>query len=191
MKKLVAILAVSSLGLTALPAMADNYVIDTKDAHAFINFKVSHMGFSWLLGRFNEFSGEFTYDPDNLSESTVNVTVNTRSLDSNHSERDRHLRSDDFIDAAKFPQATFVSTEVIPGDGDEFQLVGDLTLHGVTRSITIDAKKVGEGKDPWGGYRVGFSGTTQFKAKDFGMDYEMGPDAEIVYMDLHIEGVRQ
>jgi len=191
MKKLVAILAVSSLGLTALPAMADKYVIDTDDAHAFINFKVSHLGFSWLLGRFNDFSGEFTYDADNLSDSTINVTVNTRSLDSNHSERDRHLRSDDFIDAAKFPQATFVSTEVVPGEGDKFQLVGDLTLHGVTRSITIDAKKVGEGQDPWGGYRVGFSGKAEFKAKDFGMDYDLGPAAETVYMDLHIEGIRQ
>lgn len=191
MKKLVAILAVSSLGLTALPAMADKYVIDTDGAHASINFKVSHLGFSWLLGRFNDFSGEFTYDADNLSDSSVNVTINTRSLDSNHSERDRHLRSDDFIDAAKFPQATFVSTEVIPGDGDKFQLVGDLTLHGVTRSITIDAKKVGEGEDPWGGHRVGFAGKTEFKAKDFGMEYDLGPEAETVYMDLHIEGIRQ
>jgi hypothetical protein len=71
------------------------------------------------------------------------------------------------------------------------ELVGDLTLHGVTRSITINAKKVGEGKDPWGGYRVGFKGKTEFRMKDFGMNYDLGPASEVVYLDLHIEGVKQ
>jgi polyisoprenoid-binding protein YceI len=191
MKKIIAVLALSSLGLAALPAMADQYTIDTRGAHASINFKVNHLGFSWLVGRFNEFGGDFTYDSENLSDSTINVTINTRSVDSNHSERDRHLRNSDFLDVSKFPEAKFVSTKVIPGEGDKFQVVGDLTLHGVTRSITIDAEKIGEGEDPWGGHRVGFAGTTEFKMKDFGMDYNLGPASETVYMDLHIEGIRQ
>lgn len=191
MKKLLAITAISTLAFAGSPAMADKYVIDTDGAHASINFRINHLGYSWLIGRFNDFEGEFTYDADNLADSKITVTVNTRSVDSNHSERDRHLRNDDFLDVSKHPEAKFVSKEIIPGDGDNFQLVGDLTLHGVTKSITIDAEKVGAGTDPWGGYRVGFAGETEFKLKDFGIDYNLGPASETVYMDLHIEGIKQ
>jgi polyisoprenoid-binding protein YceI len=92
---------------------------------------------------------------------------------------------------SKHPVATFVSKEVKAKEDDRLEIVGDLTLHGVTRSITINAKKVGEGKDPWGGYRAGFKGKTEFRMKDFGIDYDLGPASEVVYLDLHIEGVKQ
>src|SRR5690606_3402287 len=102
-KNLLAGLILGSTTL-ALPALADTYVIDTKGAHASINFEVNHMGFSWLTGRFNNFSGEFTYDPANLAASTINVTIDTASVDSNHAERDKHLRNEDFLNVKKFPQ---------------------------------------------------------------------------------------
>lgn len=191
-KSLAAAIAVGALSLGSLPALADTYTIDTAGAHASINFKVNHLGYSWLTGRFNEFSGEFTYDPKNLTASKINVTIDTKSVDSNHAERDKHLRSDDFLNVDKFPTATFVSKQIIPDDdADEFDIVGDLTLNGVTKSITIEVEKVGEGKDPWGGYRVGFEGEAEFALKDFNIKRDLGPASQTVKLELHIEGIKK
>lgn len=189
MKKLMILLA--SLGLS-LNALAADYIIDTKGGHASINFKIPHLGYSMLLGRFNTFSGEFSYDPDKLAESEISVTIDTTSLDSNHAERDKHLKGDEYIDAKKYPQATFNSSTVKDlGDG-KMQVIGELTLHGVSKTITIDAHKVGEGRDPWGGYRAGFAGTTTLSLKDFGIPYEkLGPASANVEMELYIEGIRK
>ena len=93
MKKL--ILAASVATVMALPAQAADYTIDTQGAHAFIQFKISHLGYSWLYGRFNTFSGEFSYDADKLADSKISLTIDTASVDSNHAERDKHLRSPD------------------------------------------------------------------------------------------------
>lgn len=192
MKKTLLSLLLGSLVATGLPAFADNYVIDTKGAHASINFQVQHLGYSWLVGRFNDFSGEFTYDAKNLAASTIKVTINTNSVDSNHAERDKHLRSDDFLNVAKFPTATFVSKEVVlDDDKGEFNIIGDLTLNGVTKSVTIEVDKIGEGKDPWGGYRVGFEGETEFSMKDFNIQRDLGPASQKVKLTLHIEGIKQ
>ncbi len=168
-------------------AMAADYKIDTKGAHASINFKASHIGFSWLLGRFNNFEGSFSYDPEKPEASKISVVIDTASVDSNHAERDKHLRTDDFLDVSKYPKAKFVSTKITPKGDDKFEVVGDFTMHGVTKSITIDAVKVGEGKDPWGGYRLGFAGTTKINMGDFNFKKNYGD----VYLDLHIEGIRQ
>jgi polyisoprenoid-binding protein YceI len=191
MKKSLAVLAFAAAGLASLPALADKYVIDTKGAHASINFSIQHLGYSYLTGRFNNFSGDFTYDPKNVAASTINVTIDTTSVDSNHAERDKHLRSSDFLNVEKFPKATFVSKKIVPDDGDEFDIVGDLTLNGVTKSITIDVDKVGEGKDPWGGYRVGFEGETEIALKDFNITKDLGPASQTVKLELHVEGIKQ
>ncbi|MCW8109119.1 YceI family protein [Alteromonas ponticola] len=188
MKKLALALAFT---LGASVANAADYIIDTKGAHASINFKIQHLGYSWLTGRFNDFSGEFSYEEGEPKVSKVNVTVKTASIDSNHAERDKHLRGDDFLDVKKYPEATFVSTNVTHDGDDEMTIIGDLTLHGVTRSVSIDAHKVGEGKDPWGGYRAGFAGETHIALKDFGIDYDLGPASTEVKLMLHIEGVKQ
>ena len=191
MKKSLAVLAFAAAGLASLPALADKYIIDTKGAHASINFSIQHLGYSYLTGRFNNFSGDFTYDPKDVAASTINVTIDTTSVDSNHAERDKHLRSGDFLNVEKFPKATFVSKKIVPDDGDEFDVVGDLTLNGVTKSITIDVDKVGEGKDPWGGYRVGFEGETEIALKDFNITKDLGPASQTVKLELHVEGVKQ
>ena len=191
MKKSLAILAFAAAGLASLPALADKYVIDTKGAHASINFSIQHLGYSYLTGRFNNFSGDFTYDPKDVAASTINVTIDTTSVDSNHAERDKHLRSGDFLNVEKFPKATFVSKKIVPDDGDEFDVVGDLTLNGVTKSITIEVDKVGEGKDPWGGYRVGFEGETEIALKDFNITKDLGPASQTVKLELHVEGIKQ
>lgn len=191
MKKSLAVLAFAAAGLVSLPALADKYVIDTKGAHASINFSIQHLGYSYLTGRFNNFSGDFTYDPKNVAASTINITIDTTSVDSNHAERDKHLRSGDFLNVEKFPKATFVSKKIVPDDGDEFDIIGDLTLNGVTKSITIEVDKVGEGKDPWGGYRVGFEGETEIALKDFNITKDLGPASQTVKLELHVEGIKQ
>ncbi|MGB3610265.1 MAG: YceI family protein [Cellvibrio sp.] len=191
MKKSLAVLAFAAAGLVSLPALADKYVIDTAGAHASINFSIKHLGYSYLTGRFNTFSGEFTYDPKNLEASTINVTIDTTSIDSNHAERDKHLRSGDFLNVEKFPKATFVSKKIVPDGDGEFDIIGDLTLNGVTKSITIEVDKVGEGKDPWGGYRVGFEGETEFALKDFNIKQDLGPASQTVKLELHVEGIKQ
>jgi polyisoprenoid-binding protein YceI len=185
-------LAVSSVGVMSLPALADSYVIDTKGAHASINFAIKHLGYSVLTGRFDTFSGEFTYDPAKPEASTVNVSIDTGSVNSNHAERDKHLRSGDFLNVEKFPKATFVSTKIVAGDNkEEFDIVGDFTLNGVTKSITIDVEKVGEGKDPWGGYRAGFSGETSINLKDFNVKMDLGPASQTVQLQLEVEGIKK
>lgn len=190
MKKLILAAVVGSL--FALPAVqAADYVIDTQGAHAFVQFKVSHLGYSWLHGRFNTFSGKFSYDDKNLAASTIALEIDTKSVDSNHAERDKHLRSPDFLNVDKHGKASFVSSKVVPKEGASFDLVGNFTLNGVTKEITIAAAKTGEGKDPWGGYRAGFEGKTSIKLSDYGIKNILGPASETVHLDLVVEGVRQ
>jgi polyisoprenoid-binding protein YceI len=193
MKKLKVLAVLLVMGLILLPQAirAEDYVIDTKKAHAFIQFKISHLGFSWLLGRFNRFEGSFSYDEKNESASKVDVTIDTASVDTNHAERDKHLRSDDFLDVKKFPKATFQSTSFTPkGDGKAL-LTGDFTLHGVTRPVEIAVKHIGAGPDPWGGFRRGFEGRTRLALKDFGIDFNLGPASKEVELFLSIEGIRK
>ena len=180
----------AALSLPALAPAAD-YVIDTEKAHAFIQFRIQHLGYSWLYGRFNDFEGTFSYDAQNPAGNKVAVTIDTASIDSNHAERDKHLRSDDFLDVAKFPQARFVSTKYEDKGNGKATLTGELTLHGVTRPVVIDVERIGEGKDPWGGYRAGFFGTTKLKLADFGITRDLGPASQEVELMLSVEGIRQ
>ncbi|MGH1463442.1 MAG: YceI family protein [Neptuniibacter sp.] len=182
-------LAVATL-LSATPVFAADYVIDTAKAHAFIEFKISHLGTSWLKGRFNKFEGTFSYDADNPAASMVNVEVDVNSIDSNNAERDKHLRAEKYLDTDKFGTASFKSTSFTP-NAEGGVMKGMLTLYGTTKEIAIDVQMVGEGQDPWGGYRAGFSGTTEIKPKDYGMTFNLGPAAETVYLELNIEGIRK
>ncbi|MGR5117558.1 YceI family protein [Vibrio astriarenae] len=179
---------VAALSLPMSVSAAD-YMIDTKGAHASINFKVSHLGYSFIKGRFNKFDGDFSYDPNDVAASKVNVTVDTRSLDSNHAERDKHIRSGDFIDASKYSTATFASTGVMDKGDGQLDISGDLTLHGVTKPIVISAEFIGAGTDPWGGERAGFLGTTRLELADFNIPV-MGTSS-YVDMELHVEGIKK
>ena len=186
----------SSVALTvALTApsllQAADYVIDTEKAHAFIQFRIKHLGYSWLLGRFNDFDGSFSYDEADPAASKVEVTIRTASIDSNHAERDKHLRGKEFLEVDKFPQATFVSSGFKENDDKTAALTGNLTLHGVTRPVTIDVKPVGHGPDPWGGKRRGFEGTTRLKLTDYNIDFDLGPAAREVELFLSVEGIEQ
>lgn len=183
--------AICLLALAAPLQAAERYVIDTEGMHAFVQFRISHLGYSWLYGRFNDFEGEFTFDPDQPENSSVEATIQTASIDSNHARRDEHLRSDDFLDTANHPEASFVSTAFEPTGDDSYLLNGEFTLRGVTHEIEVPVTQIGAGEDPWGGYRRGFQGKTTLALKDFGIDYDLGPAAEEVEIILSIEGVRQ
>lgn len=190
-KHTIGLLTAALISACTYSVQAAEYVIDTKKAHAFIQFKISHLGYSWLLGRFNTFSGEFSYDENNPAASKVKVDIDVASIDSNHAERDKHLRGDNFLDTDNYPGASFVSTGFKDlGDG-KAELMGNLTLHGVTRPLSIAVTGIGHGKDPWGGYRRGFEGTTSFKLADFGIKRNLGPASQTVQLYLSIEGIRK
>jgi polyisoprenoid-binding protein YceI len=194
MKKLILASAVSLAVVGAAQASehSGTYAFDKEGAHQFVMFKISHLGYSYLYGRFNDFDGQFVYDAQNPANSSVSVTVQTDSVDSNHAERDKHIRSDDFLHVDEFPEATFTSKRVeVDGEG-EADIIGDLTLHGVTREITLDAEMIGHGADPWGGYRMGFKAGTEFQLDDFGIPYErLGEVSRTVEMIISVEGIRQ
>lgn len=190
MRKLKGVLVAVALAVST-GVSAATYKIDDAGAHAFITFKIQHLGYSWLLGRFNKFQGAFDYDAASPEKSSINVQISTSSVDSNHAERDKHLRGEDFLHVEKFPQAEFKSTSITPIDANNAIVKGKFTLHGVTKDIEFPVQKVGEGKDPWGGYRAGFTGKTQLKLADYGITYNLGPASTMVEIELNIEGIRQ
>ena len=183
--------AVAALSALSTAATAADYVVDTKNAHASINFRIKHLGFSWLAGRFDKFTGTFSYDDKNPDASKVKIEIDTASVDTNHAERDKHLRAADLLDTDKFPTATFESTSVKSSGPEKATVSGKLTLHGVTKDIVIETQRVGGGKDPWGGYRDGFTGTTTLKLADFGILRDLGPFSKEVELTLDLEGIKQ
>jgi len=185
--------AVQPLHWIGTAQATEHYVIDTDKHHAFITFKISHLGYSWLLGRFDNFSGNFSFDAQHPENNAVKVTIDVASIDSNHAKRDKHLRSDDFFDVAHFPKATFTSTGYQDKGDGKGVLTGTFTLRGISKTLNIDVRQIGTGKDPWGGYRRGFEGHTTLHLSDYNMKKAamLGPLAENVELFLSIEGIRQ
>lgn len=186
----------AALSATALmgvsQAQAADYAIDIDNQHAFIQFKISHLGYSYLLGNFEEFSGSFQYDPENLESASAQLEVQVASLNTNHAERDKHIKSSDFLNVGEYPTATFSSTGFEPTGEDEGVLTGELTLHGETQQIEMPVTLLGEGEDPWGGYRAGFEGSTTLVLADYGID--LGDFPEVMHeLELYVtfEGIRQ
>lgn len=168
--------------------IAAEYEIDAK--HSFIVFRIKHLGYTWLYGEFREFKGRFSFDRKKPEESTVSIVVSTDSIDTNHSVRDTHLRSADFLDTKEYPEATFQSTSY-SGDENSGIMTGNLLLHGVNKELRVSVNLIGEGEDPWGGYRAGFLGKMTLLRSDFGMGFDLGPEGQIVEFQISIEGVRK
>ncbi len=175
--------------LMAAPALAaDNYAIDT--SHTKANFRVKHFGVSWFHGQFHDVSGSVTWDAKNPAASTVEFAIKADSLFTADKKRDDHLKSPDFFNTKQFPTINFKSTAVKQAGG-KWQVTGDLTLHGVTKPITADFEFVGEGKDPWGGYRAGWEGKITFKRSDFGMNFMQGGIGDEINIVVSIEGTKK
>lgn len=175
-------LLVTSAVILSTTAFAADYKVDP--THSAVTFEVGHLGISTTVGRFNEFEGTFTYSED--QSGNVNFTIQTDSVDTNHEERDEHIRGTDFLDVKQFPTITFKSTSF---DGED--LTGELTLHGQTKTVTFEVDKEGEGDDPWGGYRTGFEASTSIQRSDFGITSYLPGVSDEIEIDVYIEGIRQ
>ena len=139
-------------------------------AHSKVGFGVKHMGIATVRGEFTDFAGTLEIG-DDLSSAKVYGTVKTESVDTNEPQRDEHLRSPDFFDAAQFPELRFESTSVEALDDEEFRITGQLTIHGVTNEIVLHAEVQGTDVDPWGNERVGLEVTGQLSRSDYGMKF--------------------
>ena len=168
-------------------AKAEEYDLDIKGAHAFITFKISHLGFSFIHGRFDKFSGSFTWDEFEPEKAKINVEIDTASVNTNHDRRDKHIRNDDFLHVDKFPKAKFVSTGVKVTGDKTADVTGNLTLMGVTKPIVLKATYLGGGPDPWGGTRAGFEAKTTLNMSDWPFKKQYGK----IFFDLTVEGIQK
>jgi polyisoprenoid-binding protein YceI len=172
----------------------DRWDIDV--GHSAIHFWVRHMVISKVHGRFSRWSGALALDPKDLSRSSVEVRIDAGSIDTQVADRDAHLRSADFLDAEKHPEIAFRSRRVEQADGG-LRIVGDLTLHGVTREVTLEAEFAGTGKDPWGNERAGFSAKASLDRRDYGLRWNAALETggvlvgEKVEIAIELEAVRK
>ncbi len=198
MKKALFFLAVAALqgGL----AQADAYKVQNGDPsgtfkidplHSVAQFWVGHMGVSEFPGRFDAISGSFTVDATHPASDKVSVEVPMESLDTNFEKRNKDLLGPDFFNAKQFPKMTFASTSVKLDSSGQGELVGKLTLHGVTKEVKFSLQRIGAGPDPWGGYRSGYVAKTVIHRSDFGMNYMLNGIADEVRIQLNVEGKRQ
>jgi polyisoprenoid-binding protein YceI len=135
-----------------------------------VGFQVRHL-LSKVRGRFNEFDGTIEFDESNPTNSRVDVTIHARSIDTGETDRDNHLRNADFFDIEKYPTLTFKSTSVTPRGNHAYDVAGDLTIHGVTRQVTLPASFLGAAQDPWGNTKLVFEAELTLNRKDFGLTW--------------------
>jgi polyisoprenoid-binding protein YceI len=182
-----ALLIIGFTGSTQLADAADTYEIDT--AHSMILFRAKHKGISYNYGRFNEFTGKITMDETDISKSTVEFEVKTASVDTANKKRDQHLRSPDFFSAKQFPVIIFKSTTVSMKEGEEdmLEVIGDIELLGVKKSITIDVAITGRGKGQQGESVIGFESVFTIMRSEFGMTYGAGAVSDDIRLTVTIE----
>jgi len=185
-----ALAALTLVFVSAAPASvrAQEYVLDP--THAQATFQVSHLGLSWTSGRFKDVTGTFAIDPANPSRTRFAVTAKADSVDTDNAKRDEHLRSPDFFDTRQFPALGFQSTAVRAVDGG-YQVMGELTLHGVTKPITLNLHGGKTAEFPKGVHRTGFSGEFKIKRSEFGMDKMLEAIGDEVHVTVSFEGIRK
>jgi polyisoprenoid-binding protein YceI len=159
-------MSIATTSATSLAGATGTWVIDA--AHTNLGFSTRHAMVSKVRGNFGEFSGSFTIDGENLANSSAELTIQAASIDTKSADRDAHLSSPDFLDVEKFATITFASTAV-KVDGDKAIVTGDLTIHGVTRSVDVVYDFAGISQDPWGQTKIGFEGSAKISRKDFGL----------------------
>jgi polyisoprenoid-binding protein YceI len=159
-------LCLLALGLAVSATAETTYTIDL--AHSDVAFKVRHL-ISNVPGRFAEFDGTITADWQNLDASSVQFVIQAASIDTRNEDRDKHLRSADFFDVEKYPEITFVSDRISKTGADSYSVTGKLSMHGVTKEVTLPVKFLGEMTDPWGNVKGGFEIATTLDRTDFGI----------------------
>ena len=184
-----AVLSTTVSAQEAPAAESGTFAIDESHVHA--AFKVSHLGFSETVGGFDKISGSFTLNGDDLAASSVNVTIDTASIDSGWDARDEHLRGDDFLKVAEYPEMTFTSTAVEVTGDTTASVTGDLTLLGQTHPVTLDVTFNQAGKHPFSGkYVAGFSATGTLDRTVWGMEYGVPAIGKDVALIIEVEGIR-
>ncbi len=184
------VVAVLLAVLAVVPALAGTaYKVDP--VHTSLEFTISHMGVSCVWGRFNTVEGTYVLDDRNDAGNTCSITVDAASVDTHVAKRDEHLRSEHFFNVAKFPRITFVSKSLKKLGPKKGKITGDLTLLGVTKTISAPVTMTGEGPDPWSGYRTGFSTEFTINRSDFGMMTDLPKMlGDTVHLTMCMEGVR-
>jgi polyisoprenoid-binding protein YceI len=177
-------------------ALADNYTIDP--THTDIGFRVRHMMVSFTKGHFKKFEGTVVLDDKAPAKSQIDVSIDTASVNSELEDRDKHLRSADFLDSEKFPKMTFKSKKVKVISDSNWQVTGDLTIRGVTKEVVLNVKDIGKDtKDPWGNIRRGATASTKISRKDFGLLWNKALEAggvavaDEVLIELDIELIKK
>jgi polyisoprenoid-binding protein YceI len=178
-------IALVFLGLTITAVRGDDYSVDA--VHSSATFKIGHLGISWIHGRFNDLSGNFSVADKGGS---FNFTVKADSIDTGVAKRDAHLKSPDFFNVKQFPTITFKSTSVKAGERG-LAVTGDLTMHGVTKSISFTLKGGKTAQFPPGVNRTGYTTDLTLKRSDFGMDRLVGPVGDEVLISFSFEGVKK
>ncbi len=180
---------------TLEPQTKTAYTIDL--SHSTAQFKVRHLGFSKVTGRFNDFEGTIHLNPDQFDTLEAKATLQTASVTTGNEQRDAHLRSGDFFDAEAFPTLAFSGSEVRDIDGETFNLAGELTIRGITRPVVLAVEYLGQAPDPWGGERVAFEARTKINRTDFGLTWNTVLEAggllvaEEVEIVLDVQAVKQ
>ncbi|MBJ6723405.1 YceI family protein [Geomesophilobacter sediminis] len=195
MKRYLSLVVALVLALPTL-AFAASYNIDPD--HSNIGFKVRHLMVSNVKGVFGKVQGAVFIDEKDLTRSNVNVTIDASSVDTGVVKRDTHLRSPDFLDVAKYPTITFASRKVVRVGKERLNVLGDLTIHGVTKPVVLDVEGVsGESKDPWGNLRRGATASTKISRKDFGLVWNKSLETggvvvgDEVFITLEVEMIKQ
>ena len=166
-------------------------------AHSAVNLTVRHMVISKVRGRFTKWNAKLALDTADLGRSAVEVEIEAASIDTGVADRDTHLRSADFLDAQKFPTLRYRSRRVEAPSKDRLRVIGDLTIRDVTREVVLDVEYGGQGKDPWGNQRAGFSATTSINRKDFGLTWNQALEtggllvADRVDIEIELQAIRQ
>jgi len=172
----------------ALNVQAKEYELD--GFHSTALFKVSHLGFSYTYGMFEQIEGTLTYDPENTADNAVSVTVKTASVNTLVAPRDEHLRNEDFLEVETYPEMTFVSSAWEKVADNHYKVTGDFTLHGTTKEITTEVHLIGAGEGRQGEERVGFETTFTIKRSEYGMDQMIPAVGDEVTITFGTEGVR-
>jgi polyisoprenoid-binding protein YceI len=166
-------------------------------SHSSIHFSIRHLVIAKVRGQFTKWSGAFTVDGTDFTTAQVSATIDSASIETGVADRDKHLKSADFFDVATFPEITFKSTRVEGNGKEHWKLIGDLTIHGVTREITLQVEHSGGAKDPWGNQRLGFAAKTSIERKEFGLTWNQVLEAggvmvgDRVDIEIDLEAVHQ
>ena len=182
------------MSTTAIASLTGAYTIDP--SHSQIGFGARHAMVAKVRGQFKDFTGSGYFDVENPANSNLQVSIQAASIDTGNSDRDAHLRSNDFFSMDEFPQITFVSTAFDRADAETFRVTGDLTIKGVTKSISLDLEYIGAAVDPYNNQRIGFETKTTINRKDWGVNWNAALEAggvlvgEKISLEFEISAIR-